>query len=402
MTGGGIINRKNLSILLLLLTLALPLNVGAISAATTSQTTNINQNFNQSLSTKTVTTQPLNTTQTSKIQNSTAKDSQNHAAAGTAKTVSTTTVYVGLNKINTAATWVQNYIKTYHRLPTSVLISGRTISMPSFLYLLTSDLMKINTKSKTPIALKTIKGPSYNSTEKLKTGKISKTEYTSIAKRINTYINKYGSVPRIAGSTLGIFRYETLVYTYSKILSFYGTNKRLANFVSISPGIAVPKPNVSNAPVPAELLQYLDTTSNCQVDNPTLKALATSITQGYTSTLDKATAIFNWVRNNISYSFYYDTQKGALGTYNAKTANCVDTAHLMIALERAAGIPAKYEHVYAQFSSGNWYGHVIALVYVNGVWYKADGTSSRNYFGTVNNWNTGTATLKGIYRDLPF
>ena len=38
MTGGGIINRKSISILLLLITIALPLNVGAISAATTSQT----------------------------------------------------------------------------------------------------------------------------------------------------------------------------------------------------------------------------------------------------------------------------------------------------------------------------------------------------------------------------
>ena len=224
----------------------------------------------------------------------------------------------------------------------------------------------------------------------------------SIAKRINAYINKNWAAPKTASSSLGNFRYETLIYTYSKILSFYGTNKRLANYVSTSPGIAVPKPSVPNTPVPAELLQYLNPSSNCQSDNPTLKALATSITKGYTSTLDKATAIFNWVRNNISYSFYYDTQKGALGTYNARTANCVDTAHLMIALERAAGIPAKYEHVYAQFSSGNWYGHVIALVYVNGVWYKADGTSSRNYFGVVNNWNTNTATLKGIYRSLPF
>ena len=151
MTGGGIISRKTISILLLLLTLALPLNVGAISAATTSQTTNINQNFNQSLSTKTVTTQPLNTTQTSKIQNSTAKDSQNHAAAGTAKTVSAT-VYVGLDKINGAATRVQTYINTYHRLPSSVLISGRQVSMPSFLYLLTYDLMKVSSGSKTPIA----------------------------------------------------------------------------------------------------------------------------------------------------------------------------------------------------------------------------------------------------------
>jgi transglutaminase-like putative cysteine protease len=400
-TGGGIISRKTISILLLLLTLALPLNVGAISAATTSQTTNINQNFNQSLSTKTVTTQPLNTTKTSKIQNSTAKDSQNHAAAGTAKTVSAT-VYVSLDKINGAATRVQNYINIYHRLPSTVLISGHKVSMSTFLYLLTYDLMKVSSGSKTPISLRTIKGPSVNGTETLKTGKITKTEYVSIAKRINTYINKNWAAPRTAYSSLGNFRYETLIYTYSKILSFYGTNKRLANYVSTNPGIAVPKPYVPNTPVPAELLQYLNPTSNCQSDNPTLKALATSITKGYTSTLDKATAIFNWVRNNISYSFYYDTQKGALGTYNARTANCVDTAHLMIALERAAGIPAKYEHVYAQFSSGNWYGHVIALVYVNGVWYKADGSSSRNYFGVVNNWNTKTATLKGIYRSLPF
>ena len=402
MTGGGIISRKTISILILLLTLALPLNVGAISAATTSQTSNINQNFNQSLSTSTEPTQSLNTTKSSKITNSTVNDSQNHAAAGTVKTVSTTTVYVGLDKINAAALRVQTFIKTYHRLPNSVLISGHQVSLPTFLYLLTTDLTKISVGSKTPIALKSVKGPSFNGTETLKTGSISKTEYATISKRIYTYINKYNTVPRIAASSLGNFRYETLIYTYSKILGFYGTNKRLPNFVSTSPGIAVPKPNVIDKPLPADLLQYLNPTANCQSDNPTLKALATSITKGCSSTLDKATAIFNWVRNNISYSFYYDTQKGALGTYNARTANCVDTAHLMIALERAAGIPAKYEHVYAQFSSGSWYGHVIALVYVNGVWYKADGTSSRNSFGVVNNWNTNTATLKGIYKELPF
>ena len=104
----------------------------------------------------------------------------------------------------------------------------------------------------------------------------------------------------------------------------------------------------------------------------------------------------------LDYSFYYNTKYGALGTLTSKTANCVDTSHLMIALMRAAGIPAEYEHVYAQFTSGNWYGHVIALVYINGVWYKADGTSSKNQFGVVNNWNTATATVYGTYKELPF
>ena len=38
----------------------------------------------------------------------------------------------------------------------------------------------------------------------------------------------------------------------------------------------------------------------------------------------------------------------------------------------------------------------------NGKWYYADGTSSKNTFGVINNWNTATATVKGIYASLPF
>lgn len=133
-----------------------------------------------------------------------------------------------------------------------------------------------------------------------------------------------------------------------------------------------------------------------------IKALAAKIVAGKTTTLAKATAIFNWVRDNLSYSFYYNTKYGAVGALNAKTGNCVDTSHFIVALERAAGIPARYGHVYARFTSGSWYGHVIAQVWVNGKWYNTDGTSSRNTFGVINNWNTATATIKGYYASLPF
>lgn len=133
-----------------------------------------------------------------------------------------------------------------------------------------------------------------------------------------------------------------------------------------------------------------------------IKSLAASITAGKTSAYDKAVAIFNWVRDNIGYSFYYNTEYGAVGTLNAKTGNCVDTTHLLIALERAVGIPAKYVHGTCTFTSGNTYGHVWAQVWVNGKWYSADGTSSKNTFGAINNWNTATYTLKGIYASLPF
>jgi transglutaminase-like putative cysteine protease len=147
---------------------------------------------------------------------------------------------------------------------------------------------------------------------------------------------------------------------------------------------------------------YVQTTANCQVTNSQIKALAAKLTSGKTTTYAKAVAIYNWVRDNLGYSFYYNTKYGAVGTLNAMTGNCVDTSHLLIALERAAGIPARYEHVYAKFSSGNWYGHVIAQVYVNGKWYNADATSYSNSFGVIKNWNTASATYKGTYASLPF
>lgn len=158
----------------------------------------------------------------------------------------------------------------------------------------------------------------------------------------------------------------------------------------------------SKKPVSAALQKYLVPTKNCQSNNPKIKALAASITKGSTTDYSKASKIFNWVRDHISYSFYYNTKKGALGTLNSRSANCADTAHLVVALERAAGIPARYNHGTCKFSSGNWYGHVWAQVYVNGKWYYADGTSYRNSFGVIKNWNTKTFTLHGIYAALPF
>ena len=156
----------------------------------------------------------------------------------------------------------------------------------------------------------------------------------------------------------------------------------------------------STVKIPKSLRKYLKATKNCQVNNARIKSLAKQITRGKTTQKAKAVAIFNWVRNKVGYKFYYNTRKGAVGTLNARSGNCVDTAHLLIALERAAGIPARYVHGKAKFRSGKWYGHVWAGVHVNGRWYKADATSSRNSFGVTKNWNR--VIVKGKYVSLPF
>ncbi|MGL6298265.1 MAG: transglutaminase-like domain-containing protein, partial [Methanobacteriaceae archaeon] len=131
-------------------------------------------------------------------------------------------------------------------------------------------------------------------------------------------------------------------------------------------------------------------------------SLSNNITKGHKTTFGKAKAIFNWVRDNVGYSFYYDTKYGAKKTAQLRKGNCVDTAHLIVALSRATGIASRYVHGTCRFSSGNTYGHVWAQVLVDGKWVVADGTSSRNSFGFVQNWNINSFSLKGTHISLPF
>lgn len=152
----------------------------------------------------------------------------------------------------------------------------------------------------------------------------------------------------------------------------------------------------------AELSDYLKETDNCQVSDEEISSLSSNLTSGCNSTYDKAVRIFNWVRDSIDYSFYYNTRKGAVGTLHSGSANCCDHTHLLVALARASGIPARYIHGNCVFRSGNTYGHVWGQLYVNGRWYDADATSFSNALGTVNNWDRSSAFIKGVYAELPF
>jgi transglutaminase-like putative cysteine protease len=383
----------------------------ASTAQTTSTTSQNTETNTQVAATATsVTDQNSVNTDSNTVDQTSSQNSSNiqeeQAAAGETKTVNTTTTTTKsftLSQIKDAAARVKSYIETNKRLPNYVTIGTIQVKMPDFLKLLTTAVLQLNSGNTASITLKTVNNAT-TPTESIKSGTITKSSYLDLAKRVNAYINTYGKLPNYATSSLGKLRYESLIYMFSKVLNFQKTNNRLPSYVTVKPWSTVGSSSTSSETVtiPAELQKYLAATANCQVTNSQIKALAASITAGKTTTYAKAVAIFNWVRDNIGYSFYYNTKYGATGTLSRKTGNCVDTSHLLIALTRAAGIPAKYKHVYAKFSSGNWYGHVIAQVYVNGKWYNADATSSRNTFGVINNWNTATATVKGYYASLPF
>lgn len=146
---------------------------------------------------------------------------------------------------------------------------------------------------------------------------------------------------------------------------------------------------------------YLKSSKNCPVNNAKIKALVKSVTSGLTDPVDKAKAIFNYVRDTIAYDYYYNSHRGAIGTLRYGRANCVDQAHLLISMYRTAGFMARYVHGSCRFSDGV-YGHVWTQVLIGNTWVVGDPINSNNELGKINNWNANTFVLKNRYVSLPF
>ena len=217
-------------------------------------------------------------------------------------------------------------------------------------------------------------------------------------------INSKTYTATTASNGYATFKASAGIGTYTVSVKFEGSNEYLGNSTSKSVGVTFSslKKGVNEKNTIKDLTAYLKSSSNCQVGNSKIKSLVNSLTSGLTSDFDKAEAIFNYVRDKISYSFYYNTKFGAAGTLSGKKGNCVDHSHLLVAMFRTAGLAARYVHGKCTFSSGNTYGHVWAQVLIGDTWVCADATSSRNSLGKIVNWNTKSFTLNSRYSSLPF
>jgi hypothetical protein len=238
-------------------------------------------------------------------------------------------------------------------------------------------------------------------------GTWDKNNLINVAKRILNFMDSNKRAPNYMNTTLGNMQFRSLVYYMARSVTFYESNNRLPNYVTVDDSVFTGKTNTNtntntndNTNTNSQFAKYLKATKNCQVNSETIKNLANSITSGLKYQYSKAKAIFNWVRDKCDYSYYFNTNKGALTTLNTKSGNCCDLAHLVTAISRAAGIPTRYAHGTCVFRSGNVIGHVWAEVMVNGQWLKADASSNYNNFNEINNWNG--VTMKGYYTDLPF
>ena len=320
---------------------------------------------------------------------------------------------ISVKDVITGASNLKTYYETNKALPNTVTAGGITFKLPEFLYVMSQAIYQIGNSNNADITyVSGVSDPSSPSGDTINADLV-KDGYLTVAYNVANFITTYNQAPNYASSTVGKIIYSELVDAFSRILAFYGTYSIMPNYVTVvygssssssssSSSISITGSGLNEKNTISDLSPYLKSTTNCQVNNADIKSVVNSLTSGLTTDLAKATAIFNYVRDKVSYSFYYNTKYGAARTLSVKQGNCVDHAHLLVAMFRTAGLPARYVHGTCRFSSGSTYGHVWAQVLVDGVWVVADATSSRNSLGKIANWNTNSYSLHGKYASLSF
>jgi transglutaminase-like putative cysteine protease len=90
---------------------------------------------------------------------------------------------------------------------------------------------------------------------------------------------------------------------------------------------------------------------------------------------DKVQLIADWIRGHLDYvPGTSDVNTTAADTYVSHRGVCRDFAHLLIAMTRAAGIPARMVGAYAwQLNPQDF--HAVAEVWLDGGWHLVDATS---------------------------
>lgn len=284
---------------------------------------------------------------------------------------------VSLNDIIEAAKVVKGYYEANGNVPEEVTVGAGKVSGAQFLYLLSQAISNLGSSNTGDIKLIEVANPSGPFGDTI-SSTLNKEQYTELATRVANYIIANGQAPNYASSDLGKIIYDELVDSFSRILAYYGNNNKvMPSTVAINYGGG---DGVSTS----------------------ISELVKSLTSGLTTATAKATALYNYVRDKISYQFYYNTVKGAEGTLVSKSGNCCDQAQLLVAMGRSAGLTCRFVHGVCTFSSGSTYGHVWTQFQIDGKWITADPTSTRNSFGVINNWNTASYQLKGYYNVLPF
>ncbi len=144
-----------------------------------------------------------------------------------------TTKFITLDQIETAAKTVKNYVETNHTLPSTVNIAGSSVNMPNFLKLITTATINVNGKLNSSIVLQNYNSASSPS-ETMTGGNISIKDYLSLSNSIISFMDTNGRAPNYQTITMGNIRFESLVFMFSQIMDYYSTEGNLTPNITVN------------------------------------------------------------------------------------------------------------------------------------------------------------------------
>ena len=135
-----------------------------------------------------------------------------------------------------------------------------------------------------------------------------------------------------------------------------------------------------------QMEKYLKSTPIIDCNHTSIQEKTKDLTKGQDNIIEKATALFYFVRDEIRYNMYVSKSLPehfqASNTLSTGEGYCVQKAVLLVALARAAGIPAglgfaRLRNNLLPEKTLKWLGtnilpfHGYAELYLNGKWVKA-------------------------------
>ena len=136
--------------------------------------------------------------------------------------------------------------------------------------------------------------------------------------------------------------------------------------------------------------EFLAASPFCDLEQPAVAALAATLAETTASERETAVRMFEWVRDEILY-FFGPWNTTASHTLRTREGTCTNKANLLVALLRAAGIPAAYgvlrvdaQRYWGSIAPGflrqhvnTFSTHIHAAAYLHGRWTRCDPSADR-------------------------
>jgi transglutaminase-like putative cysteine protease len=168
---------------------------------------------------------------------------------------------------------------------------------------------------------------------------LSKDDYTGLAENIRSEIGTTGRAPGTFQTPIGKIRFRDILFTFTRILSYYAENGELPSMITFAPaptGVLIRE----NREIPANYAYFLLPDAYVVTDTDNVKKVLDSVYKVGNDNMTFAKNLCNWTATNIAYRLSYNPPTSE-ETLSSRKGQCRDYANLYLALTRTAGMPAR-------------------------------------------------------------